>query len=450
MTVTATDLRVDEPVIVLTCARSGSTLLRFILDSHPGLACPPETGVVDLCSRMGVLSQLLAGPEADRSGLSELATGAVRAWVTSMFADYLRQVGKRRWCEKSLGSAAVADRFLSLFPLAKFICLYRSSMDVVDSLHEACPWGLHGYGLEPFTAAHPGDSLAAAADYWVCQTQPILDFEQAHPEASLRVRYEDLTADPVAEAGRIFEFLGEQAAPEILSDFLVTRRHWFGPADHKIWETSQVHSDSVGRGVRVPVDAIAPIITGMVSKLHAELGYRPLGDHWNDAVVARALADGEQPGQPADGQVGHDEAAAAAIQLEELETRLVERIAVAARRLGPGAWADPGAVFRISAAVRLSSGMLAGHWRIDLAAQSVTRAEAEISDDQAQEGVAKWGVVGQAGSWLSVLTGDVGLADALGDRQLRVTGPGGTEEPPAADYPGGDARIALLARLISP
>ena len=45
-------LRLGEPVGVLTCARSGSTLLRFILDSHPELACPPETGVVDLCTKI--------------------------------------------------------------------------------------------------------------------------------------------------------------------------------------------------------------------------------------------------------------------------------------------------------------------------------------------------------------------------------------------------------------
>jgi hypothetical protein len=34
-----------RPIFVLTVARSGSTLLRFILDSHPDLACPPETNI---------------------------------------------------------------------------------------------------------------------------------------------------------------------------------------------------------------------------------------------------------------------------------------------------------------------------------------------------------------------------------------------------------------------
>ena len=41
-----------EPVFVLCAARSGSTLLRFVLDAHPDLACPPETNVPALCGQL--------------------------------------------------------------------------------------------------------------------------------------------------------------------------------------------------------------------------------------------------------------------------------------------------------------------------------------------------------------------------------------------------------------
>ena len=34
-----------DPVFVLCGGRTGSTLLRFLLDAHPDLACPPETNV---------------------------------------------------------------------------------------------------------------------------------------------------------------------------------------------------------------------------------------------------------------------------------------------------------------------------------------------------------------------------------------------------------------------
>src|SRR6202035_2611623 len=37
--------RCGAPVFVLCMGRSGSTLLRFLLDAHPELACPPETSL---------------------------------------------------------------------------------------------------------------------------------------------------------------------------------------------------------------------------------------------------------------------------------------------------------------------------------------------------------------------------------------------------------------------
>src|SRR6516162_5977967 len=36
---------VADPVFVLCNGRSGPTLLRFVLDAHPDLACPPETNL---------------------------------------------------------------------------------------------------------------------------------------------------------------------------------------------------------------------------------------------------------------------------------------------------------------------------------------------------------------------------------------------------------------------
>ena len=38
-----------DPVFILTASRSGSTLLRFILDTHPDFACPPETMITAAC-----------------------------------------------------------------------------------------------------------------------------------------------------------------------------------------------------------------------------------------------------------------------------------------------------------------------------------------------------------------------------------------------------------------
>ena len=44
-----------DPVFVLCNARSGSTLLRFLLDAHPEIACPPETNMPSLCAQLATV-----------------------------------------------------------------------------------------------------------------------------------------------------------------------------------------------------------------------------------------------------------------------------------------------------------------------------------------------------------------------------------------------------------
>jgi protein-tyrosine sulfotransferase len=51
----------SDPVFVLCIGRSGSTLLRLILDTHPELACPQETNIPALCSQLTLVWSLIEG-----------------------------------------------------------------------------------------------------------------------------------------------------------------------------------------------------------------------------------------------------------------------------------------------------------------------------------------------------------------------------------------------------
>jgi hypothetical protein len=53
-----------DPVFVLCNGRSGSTLLRFPLDAHPDLACPPETNLPALCAQLATVWSLIEGRAA--------------------------------------------------------------------------------------------------------------------------------------------------------------------------------------------------------------------------------------------------------------------------------------------------------------------------------------------------------------------------------------------------
>ena len=128
----------QSPVFILTASRSGSTLLRFILDSHPDLACPPETSITGTCVQLVRTWDILENAGADvftpvtkQTAPSPDTLAAVRDAVDRVYGRYLRGRGKRRWCDKSLDTHLHAELMTMLYPEAKFICLYRHAMDVV-------------------------------------------------------------------------------------------------------------------------------------------------------------------------------------------------------------------------------------------------------------------------------------------------------------------------------
>ena len=62
------------PILVLCNARSGSTLLRYLLDTHPDIAAPPETPLGALCASLVQFAKSLPQREDDPKN-SLLASG---------------------------------------------------------------------------------------------------------------------------------------------------------------------------------------------------------------------------------------------------------------------------------------------------------------------------------------------------------------------------------------
>jgi hypothetical protein len=112
-------------------------------------------------------------------------------------------------------------------------------------------------------------------------------FEERHPEACHRVRYEDLVTAPEQTAAAIFSFLGAEPAPGITQACFQTPHEGNGPGDEEIWFTGGITADSVGCGVRVPVAALPPPFREAVNEELARLDYRTVDDEWN-ALAGRA------------------------------------------------------------------------------------------------------------------------------------------------------------------
>src|ERR1700677_336587 len=92
----------DNPVFILCTARSGSTLLRTLLDGHPAIVSPAETALPTAIQSLGMTwiecERLVPGG----SKLSAAAKRSIRSAVSKPFELIARNQGKRIWCDKTL------------------------------------------------------------------------------------------------------------------------------------------------------------------------------------------------------------------------------------------------------------------------------------------------------------------------------------------------------------
>jgi len=478
-----------DPVFVLCMGRTGSTLLRFLLDAHPDLACPPETNVPALCGQLANVWALIEGAplSANRGDeppeIPEAVIAGVRETMDRMVGSYLRRRGKKRYCDKSLGTARFTYLMSRVWPEAKFICLFRHPMDVVASGIEACPWGLNGYGFDQYIAETPGNSVHALARFWMDNAAAILSAQEQWPERCHRLRYEDMTCDPQATADELYEFLGVAKVPDIGRKIFAAERERSGPADYKIWHTSRISTDSIGRGWTVPVGMIAPPLRTMINEYCERLGYLPVDDHWGtadqpaDLRVAARPAAGASAGEreaPAAGAIPLV-AAASEPEAAEIAPLLIERLRAGVKRAGPefaASWEPCGRDLVLVVATPEAGHGPAAHWLVDLAAGTVTIEEepdltgssgeaaeagaetaagkaetAQAGREGAEEEAAvdeenAWQVIASAGTWQQVLTEKVNLSVALRRHMIRYCDQGDTS-PVTADF-----RVAMLADLL--
>jgi Sulfotransferase family len=288
----------DAPIFVLCSARSGSTLLRLLLDSHPEIACPPETNLAAIFSGLNGLLPITLGDDVATREVE--AAALCRDVADRTLGAYARRTGKRRWADKSLVTAAGADLVLDVFPTAQFICLFRGCADTIFSLLEASPYGLQAYGLPAYASRFPSNSVMACAALWLDTATRILEFERNHSAQCYRLRYEDLVRAPTDVLTSLCAFLGVEAtgtAPMFDELLAPEKRANGGAGDYKIWYTDRIDDRSIGRGDAIPIGFIPEPMQQRINETLGELGYQPLGrtaSSGRQRMLRRTLLDGRE------------------------------------------------------------------------------------------------------------------------------------------------------------
>lgn len=422
----ATAGAIPDPLFVLCEARSGSTLLRFLLDAHPDLSCPAETNLPALCHQMVNTWSLVAGypipgtAPGQLAGLPVEVIEGLRRSVDLMVSSYLGRVGKTWFCDKSLGSARHAKLLLQVYPQAKFLCLYRHPMDVIASGIEACPWGLSGYGFDPYIASTPGNSVFALARFWLETTAEIMSIEEDFEERCLRLRYEDLVSSPGLVMSEVFSFLGLPPVADIVSRCFGSEPETFGTSDYKIWHTNEITADSVGRGWSMPASLISsPVIDG-INELSERLGYIPIdAETWGigspppDVRRSTGGVGGIAPQDAGTSRNGDAALVAAALRdrirsvLESWEPSSVS-----------GSEPTVSGTFRIRVVPDGSGLRLPARLEVDVSAGTAEIPDVTTSADQGRFAGA-WELFGSAATWRLVLAGEANLGVALRRNEVR-------------------------------
>ena len=263
------------PVFVLCYARSGSTLLRYVLDAHPAVCAPPELHLMLAARQLSwVHTHTAATPDhpLEAAARERYALDRTRDILTTTMSDYARRCGKRVWAEKSVSTIDTLDLLDKLFPNARLICLHRGALDTLASCMEAMQRRQGLFGFEPFVARTVGRPLDGLADYWIDKSRRLLACERDRPDRCIRLRYEALVENPPTILRGLFEFLGLEWEDAMVEE-VFKRPHVVGPGDSKILETAKIESRSVGRGQRLPLAAITSERRRQIEALSAEIGH---------------------------------------------------------------------------------------------------------------------------------------------------------------------------------
>jgi protein-tyrosine sulfotransferase len=407
----------SRPIFILSAARSGSTLLRLLLDAHPEIAAPPELNLCNVFESIRFSATSVAAGTDGGAADQDLACELSQYVADRIIGSYPRKGRKQRWCDKSLASIEKPEIIASVFPDAEFICLYRECADTVASLKEACEWGFAGYGVEPYARMYAHNMAMALCTYWADRVSAEREFEDEH--RCHRVRYEDLVAHPEETLALLFEFLEvARVELEICAPGVLERARSPIPGDPKARYTQAIHSDSVGRGWQVPAEMLDAALIQRINRLADELGYQPL---LSDLASIKGLSS------------GGDEPAEQGSALEELTELLVGRVA---ERLSSGAHQQLD--HPIDSRVRLVLADGTEPWVVDFGQGRVERGEADG---------AGWTVLSDAETLLEIVHGQCNPAVALRCSRLRLASTDASS--PEAFLRHLDALVAVLSDRVA-
>lgn len=194
---------------IVGVTRSGTTLLRMMLDAHPHLAIPPETHFIpDVVKACQVASNptdcftdtiishqrwedFHIDDEVFRFIVASVVPFDLGEALRAFYGLYAARFGKPRWSDKTPAYVYHMCLIQNLLPEARFIHLIRDGRDAALSIKDL------SFGP---------NSIAEAAELWVERVRSARS-QVEELRYYLEIRYEDLVLESEATLKRVCNFI---------------------------------------------------------------------------------------------------------------------------------------------------------------------------------------------------------------------------------------------------
>jgi Sulfotransferase family len=269
---------IPAPFIV-GVGRSGTTLLRLMLDAHPDLAIPPETTfiphVVETCQDAAdpwscfvetlTSHRRWADSHVDGYALKE-RVAAIRPFSMSdalraFYTLYAERFGKPRWGDKTTKYLLEMRLIQKLLPEARFIHLIRDGRDVALSVRDV---------------RRVSNSVSDSAAWWVAK---IMEARRQATELPfyMEVRYEHLVLDSEATLRKICAFIDLPWDPLMLHYYHTAKDRLAESVTHgrrkHAWTTKPPEASRIGRWRTEMSASDRQAFERIAGEMLAQLGY---------------------------------------------------------------------------------------------------------------------------------------------------------------------------------
>ena len=279
------------PIFIVGCGRSGTTMLRLMLDAHPDLAIPGESNFIPYVWRerglyvrgdqldLGhLLPRILNDESVRRWNLPEdlvrerigrLAGHTLSSVIDAIYSVYATTQGKVRWGDKTPMYVQALPLLANLFPTARFVHLVRDPRNVTLSYLDVAR-----------ELRYPGvpTTVFQAADRWRRWVGAGVRSGRELGARYVEIRYEDLVADTVRTLGVVSTHCGLDMQSVMLeSHSRACQRLEAAPEFARFHANTQLPPTEGMRDWRLSMETSdVEMVEAVAGPLLLEFGYEPM------------------------------------------------------------------------------------------------------------------------------------------------------------------------------